>query len=81
METLLDGYKFELRIDHYGLKYLFDNPTLNARQARWLEFLCEFDFKIKHIKGKENKVADALSRKVQEMHVASLSICQSDLRQ
>ena len=42
---------------------------------------CEFDFEIKHIKGKENKVADALSRKVQEMHVASLSICQSDLRQ
>ena len=63
------------------MKYLFDQPTLNARQARWLEFLCEFDFEIKHIKGKENKVADALSRKMQEMHVASLSICQSDLRQ
>ena len=46
-----------------------------------MEFLCEFDFKIKHIKGKENKVADALSRKVQEMHVASLSIFQSYLRQ
>ena len=60
---------------------MFDQPTLNARQARWLEFLCEFDFEIKHIKGKENKVADALSRKMQEMHVASLSICQSDLRQ
>ena len=43
--------------------------------------LKSFDFEIKHIKGKENKVADALSRKVQEMHVASLSICQSDLRQ
>ena len=26
-------------------------------------------------------MADALSRKVHEMHVASLSICQSDLRQ
>ena len=44
-------------------------------------FLCEFDFEIKHIKGKENKVVDALNRKVQEMHVASLRICQSDLRQ
>ena len=43
--------------------------------------LCEFDFEIKHIKGKENKVTDALSRKMQEVHVASLSICQSDLRQ
>ena len=75
------GRRFELRTDHCGLKYLFDQPTLNSRHVRWMEFLCEFDFEIKHIKGKENKVDDALSRKVQEMHVASLSICQSDLRQ
>ena len=75
----LMGKRFELRIDHCGLKYLFDQP--NARQARWLEFLCEFDFEIKHINGKENRVADALSRNVQEMHVSSLSIFQSDLRQ
>ena len=75
----LMGRRFELRTDHCGLKYLFDQPTLNARKARWLEILCEFDFEIKHIKGKENKVADALSRKVQEMHVASLSICQYGL--
>ena len=70
----LMGRRFELRIEHCGLKYLFDHPTLNARKARWLEFLCEFDFEIKHIKGKENKVVDAINRKVQEMHVASLSI-------
>ena len=70
------GRKFELRRDHCGLKYLFDQPTLNAKQARWLEFLCEFDFEIKHIKGKENKVVDALNRKVHEMHVASLSTFQ-----
>ena len=50
------GRKFELRKDHCGLKYLFDQPTLNSMQARWLEFLCEFYFEIKHIKGKENKV-------------------------
>ena len=75
------GKKFELRIDDCGLKYLFDQPTLNARQARWLEFLCEFDFEIKHIKGKENKVADALSRTVHEMHVEYLNTCQPYLRQ
>ena len=74
------GRRLELRTDHCGLKYLFIQPTLNAKPARWLEFLCEFDFEIKHINGKENKVADALNRKMQEMHVASLSIFQSDLR-
>ena len=77
----LMGRKFKLRTDHCGLKYLFDQPTLNARQAIWLEFLCDFDFEIKHIKGKENKVVNALNRKVHEMHLASLSIFQSDLRE
>jgi hypothetical protein len=46
----LMGNKFEMRTDHIGLRYLFDQPTLNARQSRWLEFLCEYDFDIKHIK-------------------------------
>ena len=55
----LIGRKFEIRTYHCGMKYFFDQPTLNARKARWLEFLCEFDFEIKHIKGKENNVADA----------------------
>ena len=60
--------------------YLFDQPTLNARKARWLDFLCEFDFEINHIKGKENNVVDVLSRKEQEMHVASVSVFQLELR-
>ena len=34
----------------------------NTRQARWLAFLSEYDFEIKHIKGKENKVVYALRR-------------------
>ena len=47
--------------DNISLKYLFDQKNVTARQARWLSFLSEYDFKIKHIKGKENKVVDALS--------------------
>jgi hypothetical protein len=46
------GKKFELRTDHCGLNHLFGQPTLNARQTRWLEFLSEYDFEIKHIKCK-----------------------------
>jgi len=48
--------------ENISLKYLFDQQILNARQARWLAFLSEYDFEIKHIKGKENEVVDALSR-------------------
>jgi hypothetical protein len=76
----LRGKRFELRTDHNGLKYLFDQPTLNARQIRWLEFLCEYDFDIKHIKGKENKVVDALSRKVHELHATTISMYWTEMK-
>jgi hypothetical protein len=65
----LMGKRFELRKDRNGRKYLFDQLNLNARQSKWLEFLSEYDFDIKHIKRKENKVFDALSRRVHELHV------------
>ena len=32
------GKIFELGTNHSGLKYIFEQPTLNARQMRWLEF-------------------------------------------
>ena len=53
---------FILMTDNKWLKYLLDQPNLNTRQARWLAFLSEYDFEIQHIKEKENKVVDALSR-------------------
>jgi hypothetical protein len=71
--------KFELRIDHNGLKYLFEHPTLNGRQSRWLKFLNRYNFDIKHVKGKDNKVVDALNRRVHEIHVATISMCKYDL--
>jgi hypothetical protein len=76
----LIGKIFELRTDHSGLKYLFGQPNLNAIQSRWLDFLSEDDFDIKHIKGKENKVVDALSRKIHEMHATTISMYQLDLK-
>jgi hypothetical protein len=76
----LMGKRFELRTDHNGLKYLFDHPTLNARQRRCLEFLSEYEFDIKHIKGKENKVVDALSRRVHELHATAIIMYQLDLK-
>jgi hypothetical protein len=69
----LMGKSFELRTYHSGLKYLFGQPTLNSKKSRWLYFICEYDFEIKNIKGKENKVVDALSRRVHEMHAKKLA--------
>jgi hypothetical protein len=70
----LMGKRFELRTKHCALKYLFVQPSLNAIQRRWLELLSENGFEIKHIIGKENKVADALIRRMHEMHVATISM-------
>jgi hypothetical protein len=45
-----------------------------------LKFLCEYDFDIKHIKGKENKVVDALNMRVHELHATTINIYQMDLK-
>ena len=57
----LMGRKFLLKRDNMSVKYLFDQPDLNVRQARWFTFLSKYHFDLKHIKGKDNKVVDALS--------------------
>jgi hypothetical protein len=76
----LMGRRFELRTYQNGMKYLFDQQTLNDRHSRWLEFLCEYDFDIKHIKGKENKVVDALSRRVHELHATTISMYRTNIK-
>ena len=44
--------KFLLKTDNMNLKYLFDQPDLNARKSRWFVFLSEYHFELKNIKGK-----------------------------
>jgi hypothetical protein len=75
------GRKFVLMTDHCGLRYLFDQPKLNARQARWMALLSGFDFKIKHIKGKENKVANALSRSMKTIHLTTVSTYETNAKE
>ena len=70
---------FVFMSNHNRLRYLFDQQNLNARQARWLATINEFDFEIKYIKGKENMVADALSRRVQVNHITAMSSYGTDL--
>jgi hypothetical protein len=74
------GRKFVLMTDHCGLRYLFDQPNVNARQARWMALLSEFDFEIKHIKGKENRVVDALSRSMKMIHLPAVSTWETDVK-
>jgi hypothetical protein len=66
--------KFKLRKDYSGLKYLFELHTLNVRKTRWLKFLSEYEFDIKHIRGKDNKVIDAISTRVHAMHATTINM-------
>ena len=67
------GRRFVLMRNHSGLRYLFDQLNLNSKKPRWLATLSEFDFDIRYMKGKEKRVIDALSRRVQMSHVVAES--------
>ena len=61
-EHYLRPHEFVIHTDHETLKYLKGQTKLNKRHAKWSEFIESFPDVIKYIKGKENVVADALSR-------------------
>ncbi|CAA7017810.1 unnamed protein product [Microthlaspi erraticum] len=55
--------EFVIHTDHESLKHLKGQQKLNKRHARWVEFIETFPYVIKYKKGKDNVVADALSRR------------------
>jgi hypothetical protein len=66
----LEGAKFPVQVhtDHKNLLYWTTTKELSRRQVRWAEMLAIFDFKIHHVRGKENGGADALSRRPDYMN-------------
>jgi len=63
------GKHFKVYTDHRSLVYFKTQPNLNQRQLRWMERVADYDCEILYKPGKENVVADALSR----IHIAPLS--------
>jgi hypothetical protein len=59
---VLLGVQFQWYMDHKGLIHFMNQKNLTGRQARWLEKLSEFDFRIVYVPGLENGLADSLSR-------------------
>jgi len=66
--------KFVLYSDHKALRYLNSQKKLNHSHVHWVEYLQAYSFVLKHKFGIENKVADALSRRVTLLFVMSVEI-------
>jgi hypothetical protein len=67
--------EFILYRENQALQFIIRQETLNQRHAKWIEFMQNFTFVIKHIVGNANKVVDALSRRcliLQEFQVKTL---------
>lgn len=64
--------KFFLFSDH--LRYLYSQKKFKSRHARWVEFINEYSFFLKHRSGVENKVADALSRVLTVLQMMSAQV-------
>ncbi|KAH9727410.1 Endonuclease [Citrus sinensis] len=72
------GSHFTIMMDNVTTSYFQTQKKLSPKQARWQEFLAEFDYRLKYKSGKANVVADALSRKA-EWATLSMSQPKSDL--
>jgi hypothetical protein len=47
----------------------------------WMDLLSEFDFEIKNIKGKQNRVANSLSRSMKVVHLDTVSTSELDIKE
>lgn len=65
-EYFLEGRTFTIKTDHKPLIFALQKTSQcsSARVARQLAYISQFDCSIEHISGKNNSVADALSRTV-----------------
>ena len=60
---LLGQQLFAIYTDHASLRTATKSPHLSQRMARWLSFFAEYNFVVHYKPGKNNILADALSRR------------------
>ena len=61
-QTYLLGYHFKVCTDNNPLMYFLTSPNMDAIKQRWINELAKYNFSLEYQKGKNNTVADALSR-------------------
>ena len=66
--------EFTIYSDHEALRYLHSQQKLSARHGRWVEILQDFSFSLRHRPGRDNKVADALTRRQHTLQISQAAI-------
>ncbi|GJW62308.1 putative nucleotidyltransferase, ribonuclease H [Tanacetum coccineum] len=56
------GLRFVINTDNIAMSYFQTRKKLSPKQARWQDFLAEFDYQLEYKPRKANVVADSLSR-------------------
>jgi hypothetical protein len=60
------GKHFQIKTGHQILKYFLEQCISSLKQQKWVTKLFGYDYDIIYKKGKDNVVADALSKKYEE---------------
>ncbi|KAL0446254.1 UNVERIFIED_CONTAM: Retrovirus-related Pol polyprotein from transposon.6 [Sesamum latifolium] len=61
----LVGHHFIIRTDHQTLKHILEQKVDTALQQKWISKLLGLDYEVQYKNWRENKAADALSRREQ----------------
>lgn len=71
------GRPFVVKTNHQSLKFLLEQRIGTPAHQKWITKLMEYSFAVEYKKGIDNKVADALSRKLDEDHETEQFECKS----
>ena len=74
------GRHFKVKTDQDSLQYFLEKRLSSEEQQKWVTKMLGYDFEIIYKKGKQNVVADALSRKNEDVEalLCAISIIQPD---
>jgi hypothetical protein len=76
----LIGRHFKVKTDHDSVEYFLEQRLSSKEQQKWVTKILGYDFEIVYKKGKQNVVANALSRKDEDVEafLCAISIIQHD---
>ena len=68
-----------MKTDSNPLSYILTTPNLDATQHLWVESLAGFTFSIKYQKGRDNAVADSLSKVASKLNAEAVKSILADV--